>query len=75
MCPLRKLVLIHDNLPRVQQDIKTWHLKKETSEQYMADMPEPPPYKPDEPEEVEEQVVRAAMSDEEDDPASRNLIE
>ena len=33
---LRKLVLIHDNLPRVCDEIKTWNLKLHDSEAYLT---------------------------------------
>ena len=33
---LKKLVLIHDNLPRVHQEIKTWNLKLSTSESSLS---------------------------------------
>jgi hypothetical protein len=33
---LKKLVLINDNLTRVNQQIKTWNLKLNTSERYLS---------------------------------------
>ena len=33
---LKKLVLIHDNLPRVHQEIKTWNVKMSTSESSLS---------------------------------------
>ena len=37
---LRKLVLVHDNLPRVQKDIKTWKLTLESSAKYREGTPQ-----------------------------------
>ena len=36
---LRKLVLIHDNLPRVKEDIKVWKLTLENSKKYTEGTP------------------------------------
>ena len=68
---LKKLVLIHDNLPRVHEEIKRWNLRLETSEKYLATPPTP---------ESSEDLEVIGSSDEDDGnepdaPSSRSLLD
>ena len=59
---LKKLVLIHDNLPRVKDNIKTWKLTLETSKKYT----EGTPYENDDDDEPEEDELLELSEHEED---------
>ena len=48
---MKKLVLIHDNLPRVHKEIKTWNLTLRSSARYLTN---PTTTTPDEDEEAED---------------------